>query len=482
MRRVFLAAVLLVAGLRGAHAAMCPGYTRCPAIDYGAVAQSAAAQAQDAAIDAVRQDAVRAALVRGIPFDQLVAQIGRAIVFDRRLSANGHQACAQCHTPAAGFAGGLAAFRAGGGVVPGAQPWRTGFRNPQSLAYAAFIPNLKFDADLQNFTGGAFWDMRATGAITGSAAGDQALTPLTSPFEMGLADSACAIWRLQYTEYAKVFAAIWGRSTFAVTWPAGTARSCTTPSNGKTAGLALDPAARAQANRSVDFLAQTILAYEESALASPFSSKFDQVLAGTAQFSNAEAAGYALFNGAAHCSQCHSLGGARPLVTNFTAANLGVPRNASLAYLHENRADRDGYVANPVGPRFADRGVGGFLASAADTNPQWQAVAAQFDGWFATPSLRNVAAGTRAYMHNGYFKSLRAVVHFLNTRDVLGRCADGKGVGVSCWPAPEFPAGMSQAVGHLGLSDAQEVQLTAFLRTLSDGGTAAAGAGRKEGF
>jgi cytochrome c peroxidase len=29
----------------------------------------------------------------------------------------------------------------------------------------------------------------------------------------------------------------------------------------------------------------------------------------------------------------------------------------------------------------------------------------------------------KAYMHNGYFKSLKEVVHFYNTRDALPRCA-----------------------------------------------------------
>jgi cytochrome c peroxidase len=28
----------------------------------------------------------------------------------------------------------------------------------------------------------------------------------------------------------------------------------------------------------------------------------------------------------------------------------------------------------------------------------------------------------KAYMHNGYFKDLKTVVHFYNTRDVLPRC------------------------------------------------------------
>jgi hypothetical protein len=62
-----------------------------------------------------------------------------------------------------------------------------------------------------------------------------------------------------------------------------------------------------------------------------------------------------------------------------------------------------------------------------------------------TPTLRNVDKRPRpdfvkAYMHNGYLKSLKEVVHFYNTRDALPRCQAGDpGEKVSCWPAPEHP-------------------------------------------
>jgi len=72
-------------------------------------------------------------------------------------------------------------------------------------------------------------------------------------------------------------------------------------------------------------------------------------------------------------------------------------------------------------------------------------------------------------MHNGYFTDLKTVVHFLNTRDVLPRCTGSAGVGTACWPAPEQPANVNTALtGNLGLSDGEENELVAFLRTLTD--------------
>jgi cytochrome c peroxidase len=92
------------------------------------------------------------------------------------------------------------------------------------------------------------------------------------------------------------------------------------------------------------------------------------------------------------------------------------------------------------------------------------------------PTLRNVdkrpyPAFVKAYGHNGYFRSLKEIVHFYNTRDVLPRCQAGDpGEGTTCWPAPELTANMNTSrVGRLGLSDADEDALVSFMRTLSDG-------------
>ena len=77
----------------------------------------------------------------------------------------------------------------------------------------------------------------------------------------------------------------------------------------------------------------------------------------------------------------------------------------------------------------------------------------------------------KAYMHNGYLKSLKEVVHFYNTRDALRPCAPGDpGEKVTCWSRPENPTTINRTqLGNLRLTDEQENQLVAFLKTLTDG-------------
>ena len=61
-------------------------------------------------------------------------------------------------------------------------------------------------------------------------------------------------------------------------------------------------------------------------------------------------------------------------------------------------------------------------------------------------------------MHNGVFKTLKEVVHFYNTRDIPG-----------AWPAPEYPPTVSgNFLGDLGLTDAEEDALVAFMLTFTD--------------
>jgi cytochrome c peroxidase len=92
------------------------------------------------------------------------------------------------------------------------------------------------------------------------------------------------------------------------------------------------------------------------------------------------------------------------------------------------------------------------------------------------PTLRNVDKRpspefVKAYGHNGYFKTLKSIVHFYNTRDVLPRRQpNDTGEGTTCWPAPETTANMNtKRMGRLGLSDAEEDALVAFMQTLTDG-------------
>jgi cytochrome c peroxidase len=62
------------------------------------------------------------------------------------------------------------------------------------------------------------------------------------------------------------------------------------------------------------------------------------------------------------------------------------------------------------------------------------------------------------------------VVHFYNTRDKLPRCPQGaSGEKAACWPSPEVAQNVDTTIGNLGLTNEQEDQLVAFLKTLTDG-------------
>jgi cytochrome c peroxidase len=226
-----------------------------------------------------------------------------------------------------------------------------------------------------------------------------------------------------------------------------------------------------------DAFAQAIAAFEASPEVSPFSSKFDAFLAGKTKLSASEQLGYALFNGRARCNSCHidPKGDKRPLFTDETTSNLGIPKNYALAFYRQTKPDAYGYVGDAEGKAFVDRGVGDYLRSDENGVQAWHKLAASFDGAFRVQTLRNVdmrpyAGFVKAYGHNGYFKSLKEIVHFYNTRDRLRRCAPGSGgEKVTCWPAPEVPANLDKTCCDLGLTSQQEDDLVAFMKTLTDG-------------
>ncbi len=86
-------------------------------------------------------------------------------------------------------------------------------------------------------------------------------------------------------------------------------------------------------------------------------------------------------------------------------------------------------------------------------------------------TLRNIEL-TPPYAHNGVFATLDQIVHFYNTRDALGVCIDNTdpGFGETCWPAPEVPQNVNvDELGDLNLTAAQEADIVAFLKTLTDG-------------
>jgi cytochrome c peroxidase len=433
-----------------------------------------------------------------------VQTLGKILLFDKQLSVNRNQACTFCHMPDVDFTGPISILNMTTVAYPGsvrnasADPAhsRYGHRKPQSDTY---YPVLQYNQAQGDFYGGNFWDLRATGAYLQNPAAEQAQDPPIDPNEMGMPDTACVVRRLSQSPYRWFFEAVWGPQSFVITWPADVDQVCGKPGPPPADDplpVRLSAADRGRSNATYDQFALAIAAYEAAPEISPFSSKFDYALANPDQriLTPDEQAGWDLFHGKAKCNTCHldgteslagknarkitpgDVGSKAPLFTDFTSSNLGVPRNPAIPYYTENKPDRYGYTANPAGSAFVDKGVGDFLRNPRlNPNSEWARLAPQFDGKFQVSTLRNVDKRPRpdfvkAYMHNGYFKSLKEVVHFYNTRDKLPRCQHGApGEKVTCWPAPDVPQNMDKTIGNLGLTNEQEDQLVAFMKTLTDG-------------
>ena len=60
-----------------------------------------------------------------------------------------------------------------------------------------------------------------------------------------------------------------------------------------------------------------------------------------------------------------------PLFTDFTSANLGLPKNLALPFYCESTPDQFRFVANPAGLKYIDEGVGGFLSGSLNPNKDW---------------------------------------------------------------------------------------------------------------
>jgi cytochrome c peroxidase len=418
---------------------------------------------------------------------QQIELLGKVMLYDKNLSVYRNEACAFCHMPETGFTGPVSELNRTTGAYPGSVRTRFSDRKPQSHAYAPLSPVLHYNPGQGDLVGGNFWDMRATGRRLGNPAAEQAQGPPTNPVEMGLPDIACAVYRASQRPYRVLFESVWGPQSFAIAWPGDVAEVCDRPgppSAGQPLPVHLGPIDRGRAGTTFDQMAQSIAGYEASAEVTSFTSKFDAVLAKKAQFTPQEQQGYDLFRGQGRCNECHRDGGPGedPLFTDFTASNIGTPANPRLPYYEENRPDKLGYVANPQGASFVDGGVGTFLkqghllSQPSAVDQRWLKLAPDNQARMQVPTLRNVdkrpyPAFVKAYGHNGYFTSLKEIVHFYNTRDVLPRCKPGDaGEATTCWPAPESTDNMNTSkVGNLGLSDADEDALVAFMQTLTDG-------------
>ena len=347
------------------------------------------------------ETAAAAAAVPAINSEMVM--LGERIYFDENLSDPAGQSCASCHLPAAGFADPDSHFAVSEGAIAG----RFGSRNAPTASYAAHIPEftqLEDGRGGDRFAGGQFLDGRADTLEL------QAQGPFLNELEMNMADRAAVIEQIRLADYADDFNSVFGAA-------------------------ALD-----DVDLAYQQMASAIAAFERSDTLSPFSSKFDAVMAGNAVFSVAEANGLGVFNGRGDCRRCHNTGNqGEQVFSDFEFNNIGIPANPNNPFLNLPVS------LNPDGINFVDNGLGAVLND-PDQN-----------GKFRTPTLRNVAE-TGPYMHNGVFATLEEVVEFYNRRDVDGIVAE---------VATNVDNGGD--IGNLNLSNTELQDLVAFLQTLSDG-------------
>lgn len=373
-------------------------------------------------------------------------KLGKNLFFDK-ISDPDSMSCADCHAPAVGFTGPLPSINKGGAVYRGAVPQRFGNRKPPSSAYATLSPNFSYDNVNDLFVGGNFWDGRATGEKLGNPAADQALGPFLNPVEQNNPSKIAVCQQVAASKYATLFENVWG------------SLDCSMD------GVDL----------TYNRIGLSIAEYENSSEVNQFSSKYDK-----ASLTPEEQSGLELFNGKGKCSGCHPSSEGpysdKALFTDFTYDNLGIPKNPENPFYRMDKVFIDGLPINPQGINWIDIGLGGFLK----TRDEWAAKAPENMGKHKVPTLRNVDKRpgnefTKAYGHNGYFKSLKSIVHFYNTRDSIPECPDPfttekDALKNNCWPAPEVSDNVNKdELGDLGLTDEQENDIVAFLKTLSDG-------------
>jgi cytochrome c peroxidase len=340
-------------------------------------------------------------------------RLGKALYFDVNLSTPAGQSCASCHLPATGFADPSHGLPVSRGVIRN----RTGFRNAPTAAYAKFIPPLHFDNVDQTYVGGLFWDGRV------DSLAEQAQKPFLNPVEMHNPDPLSVVLKVTKASYAKLFSKVFGAASL------NTNNYTTTYQQ----------------------LSTAIAAFESTPVFSPFTSKYDYYLKGRVRLTPAESRGLALFNHKANCFACHPSdtvpGEPGPMFTDFTYDNIGIPKNWSIPFLFLPPE------LNPDGTNFIDLGLANTVAKFDPDHAADQA------GRFRVSTLRNLAL-TAPYGHNGYFKTMKDIVHFYNTRDVPA----------AGWPDGEVPETVNHdELGDLHMTDAEENDLVEFLKTLTDG-------------
>jgi cytochrome c peroxidase len=335
--------------------------------------------------------------------------LGKTLFFDKQLSINNAQSCADCHLPGKAFSDGRRTARGAEGEF--------GTRNAMPLF------NLAWKKEF-------FWDGRA------KSLREQVLQPIQNPIEMHESLTNLII-KLGGALLRPVVSGV-SLETVGARSPQSLshepAKSSVPPPSGATPdGTGGTPVLPTETDYpslftaafgSPEITAEKIaLALENYLLTlTSFNAKFDRVLRGEEKFSAEEQRGFELFSTeydprrgqfGADCFHCH--GG--PLFQSQSFANNG----------------SDG--------AFADLGREKVTGRASDR------------GKFAVPSLRNIAL-TAPYMHDGRFRTLEDVIEHYSTGVVRSATLD--------------PNLAKHPDGGVPLAAADKRALVAFLKTLTD--------------
>lgn len=342
--------------------------------------------------------------------------LGASLFTDRNLSVTRTQNCVSCHSPQLAFTDPRELGDIRGAVSRGAYLKVFGDRNSPTLTYVGYTPEFHLNAKGEAI-GGFFHDGRARSLE------DQVGQPMLDPTEMAMPDKASIATRLkEKPQYVASFQKLFG------------------------------PDALGDERLAFSAMSKALAAFLRTVEFSPFDSRYDRVLSGLDTFTEEERAGRDLFFGKPDtgCASCHSSGteqGAKGnTFTTYRYVNLGTPANTQVRALNSSRPGRIDH---------------GLMATSA-------AVAAEHDGKFKVPTLRNVAL-TGPYMHNGVFQDLRTVIKFHLRMTPGDRTSPNPETGRP-WEAPEVAATvderMLRAMPNLSEQDIQAV--VAFLATLTD--------------
>lgn len=332
-------------------------------------------------------------------------KIGKSIFFDDQLSEPVGQSCSTCHQPSKAFASNLM-------VNSGANANRFTNRNAPSLSYVSLTPNFRYQTIEGNVVpvGGLFWDGRV------DTLEEQVLAPFMNPLEMGNKTEQDLINKIKLRPYF----------------------------NDLIDSMKIDELSNKNILNAVQYALQS---YQRGPEFNKFNSKFDQWLEGKASFTLEERQGMLIFEriDKGNCAACHTLkrqhAHDKPLLTDFTYDNIGVPKNFNNPFYQVPK------TVNPLGHQYTDYGLG----NTDRLKDQ------RYLGMFKVPTLRNIDQ-TAPYMHNGVFSTLKEVVEFYNSRDNAGQ-----------WGDPEVPYNVNDAeLGNLSLTEIEIEALVAFMKTLTD--------------